>query len=87
MKVRYCAECGCSLEEGCDYYKVLDNFLQTKFFERNQDNIFCSKECLCDALSVESFTFEAGNGDDCEYENEDDEDDSWSDPDAYDYEQ
>ena len=50
MKV--CANCGKEIKES--YYMVGDNFLQIKYFdeEDGSDNIFCSKECLCDALSV-----------------------------------
>ena len=50
--MKACANCGSIIEE--KYYMVGDNYLQVKYFdeEDGSDNIFCSKECLCDALSV-----------------------------------
>ncbi len=54
-----CAECGCEIEEEC-YFSVLDNYLQVKYFDSKENNIFCSKECLCDALSVGEVDKETG---------------------------
>lgn len=54
-----CAECGGDINEGDEYWRVGDNFLQAKYFEREKDNVFCSKDCLCDNLSVESYWLEA----------------------------
>ncbi len=34
------------------YLKVGDNFLQVKYFENDDENIFCSEECLLRSLSV-----------------------------------
>lgn len=47
-----CAECGKEIEES--YYMVGDNYLQVKYFEEldGSDNVFCSQNCLCEALSV-----------------------------------
>lgn len=47
-----CAYCGHEITES--YFMVGDNFLQLKYFEDpdGQDNVFCSKDCLCEALSV-----------------------------------
>lgn len=45
-----CAECGCEI----------DNYLQVKYFDSEENNIFCSKECLCDALSVGEVDKETG---------------------------
>ena len=50
-----CAECGGEIHEGDDYFRIEDNFLQAKYFEREKENVFCSKDCLCDNLSVESY--------------------------------
>lgn len=47
-----CANCGMSIQPEENYLIVGDNFLQVKFFDSREDNIFCSKECLCQALSV-----------------------------------
>ena len=50
-----CATCGMAIEN--DYYRVLDNFLQVKYFDcqDGSDNLFCSPECIMKALSVEQF--------------------------------
>ena len=59
-KKLYCACCGKEIgdttydatsERG--YYKVLDNYLQIKYFDSDEDNIFCSEECVLKSLSVE----------------------------------
>lgn len=47
-----CSNCNKELEDNfC--YKVLDNNLQTKYFDNEEENRFCSKECVCDYISVE----------------------------------
>ena len=49
---KFCAMCGKEIE---DYYLMVgDNYLQVKYFEEQDgsDNVFCSKNCLCEALSV-----------------------------------
>lgn len=59
-KKLYCAQCGKEilskeeepLGEG-GYYKVLDNYLQVNYFDSNEDNVFCSEECVLKSLSVE----------------------------------
>jgi len=50
-----CATCGCPITY--DYYRILDNYLQVKYFdyEDGSDNVFCSEACICKALSVEHF--------------------------------
>ena len=59
-KKLYCACCGKEIgdttydvtsERG--YYKVLDNYLQVNYFDSEEDNIFCSEECVLKSLSVE----------------------------------
>ena len=49
---KYCAECGIEIQD--NYYMVGDNFLQVKYFDEfdGSDNVFCSIECLCSALTV-----------------------------------
>lgn len=47
---KHCACCGKEIEG--TYLKVGDNFLQVKYFENDDENIFCSKECLLKSLSV-----------------------------------
>ena len=74
-KIRYCANCRAPIKQGDEYVKCLDNFLQVRFFDSNDCNIFCDNDCLAMALSVEHFRFEDNNGDDSVYENEDEEED------------
>lgn len=49
-----CSECGCEIIEGEEYYEVLDNFLQTHYFESKGDGIFCTPECLMRNITCES---------------------------------
>ena len=53
-----CAQCGNEIPVGERYLKVCDNFLQMRYFdeEDGSDNVFCSKDCLCEALSVIEFS-------------------------------
>ena len=48
-----CAECGKEIAVGDDYFEVADNFLQAQYFDTREDAIFCSENCLLDALTVE----------------------------------
>ena len=52
-KYAYCAKCGCEL--GKTVWRVLDNFLQVKYFDEidGSDNAFCSEECLLRSISAE----------------------------------
>ena len=45
-----------------------------RYFDDNEENIFCGNDCLEESLSVNHFIFEKNNGDDSVYVNEDDED-------------
>ena len=56
---KICAQCGkeCTNE----YYKCLDNFLQVKYFDDEDCNCFCSPECFCESLFLESFEIEDGD--------------------------
>ena len=51
-----CSTCGDYIED--IYFKCLDNFLQVKFFDTEEENIFCSEECFCKYLSLENFCIE-----------------------------
>ena len=50
---RECTICGKPLE--AKYFKCLDNFMLTKFFDcyEGTDNSFCSEECFCKHMSLE----------------------------------
>lgn len=47
---KYCAYCG--KEIGKSYLKILDNYLMIKYFDNDEDNCFCSAECLMNSLFV-----------------------------------
>lgn len=40
----YCSSCGCIIDD--IFYKCLDNCLQVNFFDSEEENCFCSKECF-----------------------------------------
>ncbi len=50
-KIIICSNCGNEIE--ILYYKCLDNYIQTKYFDTEEENIFCSHECFCKYLSLE----------------------------------
>lgn len=53
--MRVCSECGKEIDVVNDgYVKILDNFLQTKYFETDELNCFCSEECLLEYLMAET---------------------------------
>ena len=47
---RICSECGTELEDS--YYKCLDNFLQTKYFDSEEENCFCDEYCFATYLQL-----------------------------------
>lgn len=44
----------CGREIGDTYYKCLDNYMQSNYFEYEdeRDNIFCSQECFCEFMEL-----------------------------------
>ena len=52
MENLICANCHKEIPAGTPYFKVMDNFLQLRYFDADTDNVFCSQECLCESLSV-----------------------------------
>lgn len=54
-KPKHCAYCGAVIEEGNEWFKYLDNYLQTRYFDDDEaDNCFCSEECAGKALMLSS---------------------------------
>ncbi len=51
-----CAFCGKEITE--EYYKVLDNYLQVKYFDSEDDNVFCSQDCFCESVFLTGFFIE-----------------------------
>ena len=39
-------------------YDCLDNFMQVKYFDTEEENIFCSEECFCKYLMLEEIEIE-----------------------------
>ena len=64
MKKLFCAYCKKLINDEMDldseqgYYKVLDNFLQIKYLDSDEDNIFCSQDCACSSLMLEFIPLE-----------------------------
>lgn len=50
---RICSQCQQEIE-GDEYYKCLDNFLQVKYFDTDAINCFCSPECFCQFVMLET---------------------------------
>lgn len=48
-----CAECRCDIPKGETYYKVKDNYLLVNYFDTDEGSIFCSQDCLCQAISAD----------------------------------
>lgn len=49
-----CSVCGEEIDTvNNGYLKVLDNYLQVKYFESDEDNCFCSTACLAKYMSAE----------------------------------
>ena len=51
----YCANCGRLIEAGEEYYRCLENYLQVKYFDSEDCNIFCSRDCFCESLFLENY--------------------------------
>ena len=54
--MKKCAKCGKTIEE--TYFKVLDNHLQLKYFDSDEENCFCSQECFCDYVMLQEQNLE-----------------------------
>lgn len=49
-----CSYCNLKINTEVDtYFKCLDNFIQVKYFDCEDENIFCSKECFCNYVQLE----------------------------------
>jgi hypothetical protein len=51
--MKNCVQCGEELTK--EYYKCLDNFMQVKYFEADDqsDNVFCSHDCFARYMDLE----------------------------------
>lgn len=53
-----CAQCGKELPKGTIAYRCRDNFLEAKYYDTSDENLYCSHGCFCEALSLEMETME-----------------------------
>lgn len=55
-KIKHCSYCGQRINIDDDsYFKCLDNFLQTKYFDTEDENIFCCQECFCNYVQLNQY--------------------------------
>ena len=52
---RFCANCKRPIQDTERRFRCRDNYLIRKYFDSEEDNLFCSEECLCEALSVTEY--------------------------------
>ena len=46
--MKECSYCQTPINPDIDsYFTCLDNFIQTKYFDTEDENVFCSQECFC----------------------------------------
>lgn len=51
--MKQCSYCQNRINEEIDsYFTCLDNFIQTKYFDTEEENIFCCKECFCNYIQL-----------------------------------
>ena len=54
IKVKECSYCKKDIDTNLEeYYICQDNFLQVKYFDTEDENIFCCKECFCNYVQLE----------------------------------
>ncbi len=52
--IKECSYCNAEINAEIDSYFVCqDNFLQVKYFDTEDENIFCSQECFCNYVQLE----------------------------------
>lgn len=48
-----CANCKKEIGKNEMYYQCKDNFLLVKYFDNEQQSIFCSTDCFCEWCSLD----------------------------------
>lgn len=52
--IKECSYCKEKINTEIDsYFTCLDNFIQVKYFDTEDENIFCSQECFCNYVQLE----------------------------------
>lgn len=59
QKIKKCSYCNKKINIEIDtFFKCLDNFLQTKYFDTEDENIFCCQECFCNYVQLNQYVGE-----------------------------
>lgn len=54
VMIKECSYCNTEINQNTDeYFTCQDNFIQTKYFDTEDENIFCSQECFCNYVQLE----------------------------------
>ncbi len=52
--MKECSYCKAPINPDIDSYFICqDNFIQTKYFDTEDENVFCSQECFCNYIQLE----------------------------------
>ena len=52
--MKECSYCQAPINPDIDsYFTCQDNFIQTKYFDTEDENVFCSQECFCNYIQLE----------------------------------
>lgn len=53
-KIKECSYCNTEINTEIEsYFMCQDNFIQTKYFDTDEENIFCCQECFCNYVRLE----------------------------------
>lgn len=57
--MKECSYCKEKINTKIDtYFMCLDNFIQIKYFDTEDENIFCCKDCFCNYVQLEEINDE-----------------------------
>lgn len=52
--MKECSYCQAPINPDIDsYFTCQDNFIQTKYFDTEDENVFCCRECFCNYVQLE----------------------------------
>ena len=61
--MKECSYCHTKIDLDIDsYFTCQDNFIQTKYFDTEEENVFCCSECFCNYVQLEEI--DPGDNDD-----------------------
>jgi len=53
-RVKECSYCKAQINTEIDsYFTCEDNYLQVKYFDTEEENVFCNQECFCNYVQLE----------------------------------